>query len=177
MTLWNWSNEKVKRLYDKFYNLCEYISIYFHKEFYIWYLFKDALFPLSYRQSFKVNTDTAWEYHPDKQILKWRGSDLDQTEYSIAWLSASIKSAQRESEMDTFLSTLRIHTHESKDIPLSILLQAWSIYDRHWWIQDPTHKIKWIDELANEQEVGVRENHSVPITPVLSSLKSKKIET
>ena len=99
---------------------------------------------------------------------------MNQTEYCIGWLSASLKSEKRECEMDTFLSTLRIHASERQTIPLIILLQAWSIYDRQWWIQDKSNKIKWIDELANEKEAGVREDHLVPITPVLSSLKSKK---
>jgi hypothetical protein len=177
MTLLNWSNDKIKRLHHKVYSLWEYVSIYFHKKFNVWYLFSDTLFPLSYRQLYGAETDIAWEYDPNKQTLTWSGSNVNQTEYSISWLSASTISANKEVDMDTFLSTLRIYTPEMDTIPLTILMQAWSIYDQHWWIQDPNNKIKWIDNEANEKECKIREDHLVPITPILTSFTKKKIET
>jgi hypothetical protein len=176
MTLLNWSNDKIKRLHHKVYSLWEYVSIYFHKRFHVWYLFPDTLFPLSYRHLYQADTDIGWEYDPNKQTLTWSGSNVNQTEYSISWLSASTVSEKKEVDMDAFLSSLRIYTPEMDSIRLTILLQAWSIYDQHWWIQDPTNKIKWIDNEANEKECGVRVDYLVPITPVLTNLTNKKIE-
>jgi hypothetical protein len=174
MTLWNWTNEKIKGLYQKTRDLCEHAFVYFHRDFNTWYLFTDTLFPLSYRQRFETDIDSTWEYSPERQTLVWKGSNLDQTEYSVSWLSASTVSGKRETDMDTFLSSLRIYTTECEGIPLSILLQAWSIYDKHWWIHSVENRIKWIDEEANEKEVGVRDPHLVPITPIIHSLLHKK---
>lgn len=174
MTFWNWSTDKIKGLYQKACEACEHAFIFFHRDFNTWYLFSDTLFPLSYRQRFETDTDSAWEYSPERQTLVWRGSNLDQTEYSVAWLSASTVSQKRESDMDHFLSSLRIYTTECQGIPLTILLQAWSIYDKHWWIDKVENKIKWIDDEANEKEASVRDQHLVPVTPIIHSLVHKK---
>jgi hypothetical protein len=174
MTFWNWSNDKLKGFYEKINELYNHATIYFHRDFNTWYLFSDTLFPLSYSQRFQTDINSSWEYSPKRQTLIWRGSNVDQTEYSVSWLSASTVSGKREVDMDAFLSTLRIHTTECEGIPLTILLQAWSIYNKYWWIDHTDNKIKWIDTEANEKEVGVRDQHLVPVSPVIHSLIHKK---
>lgn len=183
MTIWNWSTEKVKSICSKAYSLYDHVSVYFHRDFYTWYLFENSLFPLSYRQQFHMILDATWKYRPDKQTMTWIDSshsdiELNLKEYRIAWLSASVSSSKRESDMDSFLSSLCIYTpHDITHLPINILMQAWSIYDREWWIHSISNKIKWIDEFAEEHEQPLHETGLVPVARTPSSSSQKKIET
>lgn len=69
-------------------------------------------------------------------------------------------------DMDEFLERLRIFPN-GQELSLTILLQAWSLYDRRWWLGSGSTTIEWIDGDAEEHSASVTDELLLPlVSPV-----------
>ena len=55
-----------------------------------------------------------------------------------------------EEDMDNFFNSLVVVTSENKLPSLKIILMAWSIYKKHWYIFDESSTLHIIDHMAND---------------------------
>lgn len=131
-----------------------------------WYLSQDGSILIPHVYRYGLNIDTMWHYRPDTRELVYGEDDKASEMYQIAWLSALLKDSHQSKEMDGFMGDLRI-SPKGRELPLLVFLQAWSIYDRHWWSADSSVRLEWIDRLAEEHSMERKEmeSNTVPLVP------------
>lgn len=163
MTCWNGVTDWFRRVRENVYAWYESAMGWFDPRRGSWYLTPGGVFPLSHYYRYGLDTKNVWRYQPETGELVYGEGPLEEKrEYNVAWLSARVKKGSHSTDMDGFLGDLRIYP-QGQDLPLSVLLQAWSLYDRHWWLADGSAKIEWIDRMAEEHRYAVTEPLSIPL--------------
>ena len=92
-----------------------------------------------------------------------KGGEKEEREYHVSWLSARTVSHSMTKDMDDFLSSLCIRGKNLDSFPSTILLQAWSLYDKHWWSSTDHSRLEWIDSFAEEGSTLCTEAYPVPV--------------
>ena len=143
----------------------------FHPDAGSWFLYPGSLFPVSFRDWYGQEP-APWKYHPATNTLTYQ--PREENVYRLGWLSAQTTVASRQTtvasrqtkDMDAFLGGLRIRTTEGNPPPLTVLLQAWSIYDKRWWLIEPDVTLEWIDSNAEEHSAIPQDDVVLPLVSV-----------
>lgn len=171
MTYWNGVTDWIRRAGSRANSWYESVMYWFDPNADTWYLYPHSVFPVSYRHLYG-REGSAWLYRPDTKELVYRG-ERDVKEkgepHIMAWLSARTTGKGISKDMDGFLGELRVYPN-GHDLPLTVLLQAWSLYDRYWWSADASVRIEWIDRMAEEHATTVAEEILLPLLPHRPSL-------
>jgi hypothetical protein len=163
MTCWNGVTDWFRRTGARVYSWYESAMGWFDSCAGSWYIHPDGVFPLPHLYRYGLNVKDTWRYEPETGKLVY-GEDSSKKRQRVSWLSARVKRGTQETkDMDRFLADLHVYPN-GKDLPVSVFLQAWSIYDRQWWTAEPL-QIEWIDSMAEEHSATVTEVPSVPLLP------------
>lgn len=155
----------------------------FHPDAGSWLLYEESLFPVPFREWYGLKT-APWKYNPTTNRLTYQAAGSKEV-YRVEWLSAQTivgprqtivgpqKSTEKEriKDMDSFLGGLRIWTEEGVPLPLTVFLQAWSLYDKRWWLVEPHMKLEWIDADAEEHSVVPQGSVIVPLVRMGSRME------
>lgn len=164
LTAWNALTGGLKQFVEEVRSVWGSMWKWFHPDAGSWFLYPGSLFPVSFRDWYGQQP-APWKYHPATNTLTYqpRGENL----YRLGWLSAQTVVASRHTkDMDAFLGGLRIRTGEGNPPPLTVLLQAWSIYDKRWWLIEPGVTLEWIDSEAEEHVAVPQDDVHLPLVPV-----------
>lgn len=167
MSAWLWLSSTIPSMWTV-------LRQWIHPTFSTWYLYPQSLFPLSYHYRYG-HEESEWKYCPDtNELFYCAGMEKEGTknDYRIGWLSARTVRDSISKDMDDFLNSLRIRGEHLDSLPSSVLLQAWSLYDKRWWSAEPTARLEWIDASANESSAPCMEGHAVPVVPCRVSKKN-----
>jgi hypothetical protein len=164
MTYWNGVTDWFRRTRTRVCSWYESILEWFDPHAGTWYITPGGIFPLPHAYQYGYHGKDTWRYHPETGELVYGDDSSEKKEYKIAWLSARVTSIHVSKDMDGFLADLRIQS-KGHDLPLSVFLQAWSLYDHHWWSADSSVQIEWIDRMAEEHSATVMEAILLPLLP------------
>lgn len=166
MTCWNGIADFFRRTRARVYSWYECVSDWFDPRAGSWYITPGGGFPLPHAYQYGLDMKDLWRYQPTTNELVYEGDSLEKGKM-IAWLSVRVKQEGVSKDMEGFLGDLRIYSN-GHDLPLSVLLQAWSIYDHHWWTA-PSVQVEWIDRMAEEHSAAATDAQSVPLLCRLGS--------
>lgn len=164
MTYWNGVTDWFRRTGTRMYSWYETMMNWFDHRTGTWYIAPGSIFPLAHTYWYGLNMKDTWHYHPETGELTYGADSSEKKGQKIAWLSARVKQEDKTKDMDGFLADLHVDS-KGHDLSLSVLLQAWSIYDRHWWSADPSVQIEWIDRMADEHSAAATETLTIPLLP------------
>ena len=125
-----------------------HIKLYFRRDNYLWYIMNDFNLPL--RGEGLYNMKPEWVYDVYKNRLSNEDNMEGRMEYTVGWLSTKLVMDKDEEDMDNFFNSLVVVTSENKLPSLKIILMAWSIYKKHWYIFDESSTLHIIDHMAND---------------------------
>lgn len=167
MTAWNVLVEGWKGTMAWWKSWSDGIRGWFHPDAGSWFLYPDSLFPVSFCNRYGLE-DAPWRYEPASRRLIKKGGGSER--YRVGWLSAQTtagggngRGVRDTRDMDVFLEELRIDTEAGTSPPLTVLLQAWSLYDKRWWLAEEGMRLEWIDADAEEHTAGPREDILLPL--------------
>lgn len=146
MTFWNWMRQTGKR-WKEWFQLAVGVG-----GFYL----VGTGFPLPNRMAYGFTSE--WLYHPWSREIVYVGSGSRsgaRTRYRLDWLSAQIQTAKGEKDMDAFLDELRVWTWGDHRPTLTVVLQAWSLYDQRWWMMEERVELSWMDREAELHRASV----------------------
>ncbi len=180
MSAWLWLSSALSSMWTIPSYITGIVRRWFDPESTTWYLTPHSLFPLSHNYRYGYES-SYWRYRPDTNELLYstrvdkegkEGKEgKEEKEYRITWLSARTASHSTTKDMDDFLGSIRIRGENLDSLPSTVLLQAWSLYDKRWWSAEATSRLEWIDALAEESSTPCTKEQPVP---VISCCDSKK---
>lgn len=152
LTLWNWLTDSVNSVKSKVSNFYSHILLYFRKDNNLWYIMEDYNVPFKSDMLYNVKPD--WVYDISKNRL-YRDENMENNNELVpGWLSTKLVKDDKEEDMDTFFSNLSIVTNENKLPSMNIILMAWSIYKKHWYVFDESFTLHIIDDKANDIQLS-----------------------
>lgn len=171
LTAWNALTGGLKQFVEGVRSGWTSMRRWFHPDAGSWFLYPGSLFPISFRDWYGQEPGP-WKYHPATNTLTYQCGN--ENVYRLGWLSAQTVVASRQTvvasrqtkDMDAFLGGLRIRTVENFPPPLTVLLQAWSIYDKRWWLIEQGVTLEWIDSDAEEHAAVPQDNVVLPLVPI-----------
>lgn len=159
----NWIVSLYHDTWDYIQNLHAHIHSYFQGDHHTWLFITGHTLPLPLS-------------HISNEInASWKYSDHDLTSLSqptdtiakLSWLSAKIciidQQQEKEYDIDPFLSSFRLHTHES--VPtLTFLFLSWCAETNQWFRPDCIVQFHVIDHLGQNVMLTLRaDNHSLEL--------------
>jgi hypothetical protein len=176
ISVWLWLSSTFSSIWSAPSYMSGVIRRWFDPESTTWYLSSHRLFPLLYHYRYGLD-EFEWKYRTDtneliQHIDAREEKDKEDKYYRVSWLSARTVSHSVTKDMDDFLSSLRIRGENLDSISSTILLQAWSLYDKRWWSSEHHSRLEWIDVLADEGSTPCTEAQPVPVVPCRISKKN-----
>lgn len=167
MSAWLWLSSTLSSIWTIPSYMTGVIRRLFDPDSTTWYLYPHSLFPLSYHYRYKCD-NYEWKYRTDTNELiqcihEKEEKEKEEKVYRVSWLSARTVSQSITKDMDDFLGSLHIRGRNLDSFPSTILLQAWSLYDKHWWSSEHHSHLEWIDASAEEGSTRCTEAQPVPV--------------
>ena len=167
MSAWLWLSSTLSSLRTLPSYVTGVVYRWFYPEYTTWYLFSGSLFPISYYYRYGLNT-CEWKYQIDtNELIHCTNTEdnngAEEMTYRVSWLSARTVNLTKTKDMDDFLSSLRVRGRNLDSFPSTVLLQAWSLYDKCWWSSQHNSRLEWIDAFAEEASTPCTTVYPVPV--------------
>lgn len=148
LTTWNWLSDSLYSLKSKVSNFYNYIVCYFKKENYLWYIVNG--FNVPFKGNDLYNMKPEWTYDILKNKLSKEVNEGEVKDFTVSWLSTKLMVNNEERDMDYFFNTLTITTTENELPRMEVILLAWSLYKKEWYLSDNRIEFHMIDHMAKD---------------------------
>ncbi len=148
LTAWNWLSDSLYCLKSKVSNFYSHIVCYFKKDNYLWYIVNG--FNVPFKGDNLYNMKPEWTYDILKNRLSKEVKDVEVKDFTASWLSTKLMINNEERDMDDFFNTLTITTTESELPRMDVILLAWSLYKKEWYLCDNRIELHMIDHMAQD---------------------------
>ena len=150
--------------WDQLQNLHAHIRSYFQGDHHTWLFITGHTLPLPVSH-IKNEINASWKY--SNHALTSLSQPANAV-YKLSWLSARIcvveQHHEKEYDIDSFLSSFRVHTHGSVVPTLTFLFLSWCAETNQWFRPDCIVQFHIIDHLGQNVMLTLRaDNHSLEI--------------
>jgi hypothetical protein len=148
LTAWNWLSDSLYSLKSKVSNFYSHIACYFKKDTHLWYIVNG--FNVPFKGNNLYNMKPEWTYDILKNRLSKEVNEGEVKDFTVSWLSTKLMVNNEERDMDNFFNTLTITTTENELPRMEVILLAWSLYKKEWYLSDNRIEFHMIDHMAND---------------------------
>jgi hypothetical protein len=148
LTAWNWLSDSLYSLKERVSDFYGYIACYFKGDNNLWYIVNG--FNLPFKGNNLYNMKAEWSYDTFKNELSNEVNKGEVKEFTVSWLSTKLVVNNEERDMDDFFNSLIIKTTENELPKTSVILLAWSLYKKEWYLSDNSIQFHMIDHMAKD---------------------------
>jgi len=164
LQLWNWASDTYQRVRAQLIDAYHYARVYYIGLTHTWVFIHGQSLPLPISH-IKNKVNPTWIY--SNHLLTSMHQHAN-TICKLSWLSAKIvimdKHIVIENDMDSFLSTFRIHAHNNVAPSLTQLFLCWCAQTNQWFPYDIVVQFHVIDHHGEEQLLTLgADNHCLII--------------